>query len=101
MGREVRRVPANWQHPKEQKPDWRTERMVECYKPLFPGECYQPAVAGSHGNSFGLDAPGRQQLPEAVDVYLEILRASSPAQMEQATRLRLLALKGRSAANNL
>ena len=44
MGREVRRVPANWQHPKEQKPDWRTGRMVECYKPLFPGERYQPAV---------------------------------------------------------
>ena len=44
MGREVRRVPADWQHPKEQKPDWRTGRMVEGYKPLFPGERYQPAV---------------------------------------------------------
>ncbi len=44
MGREVRRVPANWQHPKQQVPDYRTGRMVERFKPLFPGERYQPAV---------------------------------------------------------
>lgn len=44
MGREVRRVPANWQHPKQQTPDYRTGRMVERYKPLYPGERYQPAV---------------------------------------------------------
>lgn len=44
MGREVRRVPADWQHPKEKKPDWRNGRMVECYKPLFPGERYQSSV---------------------------------------------------------
>ena len=44
MGREVRRVPADWQHPKQQVPDWRTGRMVERYKPLYPGERYQPAV---------------------------------------------------------
>jgi hypothetical protein len=44
MGREVRRVPADWQHPKQQVPDWRTGRMVERYKPLFPGERYQAEV---------------------------------------------------------
>lgn len=44
MGREVRMVPADWQHPKEQMPDRRTGNMVEKYKPLFPGERYQPAV---------------------------------------------------------
>lgn len=44
MGREVRRVPANWQHPKQQTPDYRTGSMVESYKPLFPGERYQPSV---------------------------------------------------------
>lgn len=44
MGREVRRVPADWQHPKEEVPDWRTGRMVERYKPLFPGDRYQPRV---------------------------------------------------------
>lgn len=44
MGREVRLVPADWKHPKEQVPDWRAGRMVERYKPLFPGERYQPAV---------------------------------------------------------
>jgi hypothetical protein len=44
MGREVRRVPADWQHPKEQKPDWQTGRMVECYKPLLHGERYQTDI---------------------------------------------------------
>jgi len=44
MGREVRRVPADWQHPKEQVPDWRTGRMIEKFKPLFPGEQYQSLV---------------------------------------------------------
>lgn len=33
MGREVRRVPADWQHPKDER-DGR-------YKPLFPGERYE------------------------------------------------------------
>jgi hypothetical protein len=38
MGREVRMVPADWQHPKEQVPDWRTGQMKERYKPLYaPG----------------------------------------------------------------
>ena len=44
MGREVRRVPADWQHPKQQVPDYRTGRMVESYKPLYPGDRYQPRV---------------------------------------------------------
>lgn len=44
MGREVRRVPADWQHPKEQAPDWKTGQMVERFKPLFPGERYKPEV---------------------------------------------------------
>lgn len=35
MGREVRRVPANWQHPKISKPDFRTGMMVESYQPMF------------------------------------------------------------------
>lgn len=38
MGREVRMVPADWQHPKEQVPNWRTGQMEERYKPLHaPG----------------------------------------------------------------
>ena len=42
MGREVRRVPADWQHPKH----WTRglHGMEERYKPLFPGERYQPKV---------------------------------------------------------
>lgn len=43
MGREVRRVPADWQHPKESTFDHRG-RWVERYKPLFPGEQYQSRV---------------------------------------------------------
>lgn len=33
MGREVRRVPANWEHPKE----FNSYRGEECYKPLYSG----------------------------------------------------------------
>jgi len=44
MGREVRRVPADWQHPKHNVREWSTGRMVEQYKPLLPGERYQPEV---------------------------------------------------------
>lgn len=42
MGREVRRVPADWQHPRECKSGPRGPE--ERYKPLFPGELYQPSV---------------------------------------------------------
>ena len=42
MGREVRRVPADWQHPKHWTGGMRGPE--ERYKPLYPGEKYQPAV---------------------------------------------------------
>jgi hypothetical protein len=35
MGREVRRVPADWEHPKVSKPNWQTGRMEEHYQPMF------------------------------------------------------------------
>ena len=44
MGREARKVPADWQHPKHNVREWSTGRMVERYKPLLPGERYQPEV---------------------------------------------------------
>lgn len=42
---------------------------------------------------FGLDADGHQTLPPAIEVYREILRNSSPAQMVKATneRARIIA----------
>ena len=43
MGREVRRVPADWQHPKEWRFDHRGNH-VERYKPLLPGDDYQARV---------------------------------------------------------
>ena len=42
MGREVRRVPADWQHPKHWTNGMRGP--IERYKPLFPGEQYQARV---------------------------------------------------------
>lgn len=35
MGREVRRVPADWQHPKISKPNFRTGFMEESYQPMY------------------------------------------------------------------
>lgn len=35
MGREIRRVPPDWGHPKISKPDWRTNSIVESFQPLF------------------------------------------------------------------
>ena len=35
MGREIRRVPPNWEHPKKKTFDWRTSREVENYQPLY------------------------------------------------------------------
>lgn len=42
MGREVRRVPADWQHPKQSHLGLRG--YEEHFKPLFPGEDYQEGV---------------------------------------------------------
>ena len=42
MGREVRRVPADWQHPKHWASGMRGPE--ERYKPLSPGEQYQQRV---------------------------------------------------------
>jgi hypothetical protein len=42
MGREVRRVRGDWQHPKEWKAGVRG--LEERYKPLFPGENYRRRV---------------------------------------------------------
>lgn len=35
MGREIRRVPPNWQHPTCERPDYRTRQMVERYQPMY------------------------------------------------------------------
>jgi hypothetical protein len=35
MGREIRRVPPNWEHPKKEYPDHRSMRMAERYQPLY------------------------------------------------------------------
>ena len=35
MGREIRRVPWNWEHPKKEVPNYRTGRMEESFQPLY------------------------------------------------------------------
>lgn len=42
---------------------------------------------------FGLDAEGRQALPEAIEIYRAILQSSSPAQMEHAANERIKIIK--------
>lgn len=43
--------------------------------------------------AWGLDGPGRQELQDAIDIYADVLRASSPEQMAQATQVRMRLLK--------
>lgn len=63
MGREVRRVPPNWIHPKDEA----TQR----YRPLFPGEDYEPRArefmekANADGLQKAIDWYG--QAPDAND----------------------------------
>ena len=80
---------------------------------IQPDEAHNPALpilkAGSEAliraitryqdaGTWGMDGPGRQDLTDAVDVYEEILCASSPAQMAKATDERLQILNGRTRA---
>lgn len=44
MGRELRRVIPNWEHPKTERPNRRTGRMEECYQALHD-ESYGQAVS--------------------------------------------------------
>lgn len=43
MGREIRRVPPNWEHPKKERFDMRSGRRVEGYQPLYD-EPFAPAM---------------------------------------------------------
>ena len=56
MGREVRRVPANWQHPKED--NWRGESR---YKPLYEGY--------ANAKKEFLQMLNEKGLQEALDYY--------------------------------
>jgi len=54
MGREVRRVPADWQHPKNE---------FDRYKPLYPGERYE-----ANATEF-MEKANAEGLQEAIDWY--------------------------------
>lgn len=54
MGREVRRVPADWQHPKNE---------YDRYKPLYPGELYKANADGF------LEKSNAEGLQEAIEWY--------------------------------
>lgn len=54
--------------------------------------------------AWGMDAPGKLDLADAIDVYVQILRSSSPAQMAKATneRARIIqAMYARRTAKNI
>jgi hypothetical protein len=54
MGREVRRVPADWQHPKNE---------FDHYKPLYPGERYEADATGF------MEKANAEGLQEVIDWY--------------------------------
>lgn len=43
--------------------------------------------------AWGMDGPGRSELQDAIDIYVDVLRSSSPTQMAQATEVRMRLLK--------
>lgn len=47
-------------------------------------------------DSWGLDGPGRVELLDAIGIYEEIVKSSSPAQMTKATDERIKILAGRT-----
>lgn len=55
MGREVRRVPVGWQHPKDER--------TGHYKPLYPGERYAQSAAEF------MEKANAEGLQEAIDWY--------------------------------
>ena len=55
MGRKVRRVPADWQHP--------IDEMTGCHKPLYPGERYAPSA------SEFLEKANAEGLQDAIDWF--------------------------------
>lgn len=70
MGREVRRVPANWQHPKIKELDWRTGQMKERYQPMFDRpfgpemqEWYEAWQAWERGERPSYCSPENASLP--------------------------------------
>lgn len=44
MGREIRRVPENWEHPKRKRFDFRTGQEVESYRPMHDQD-YESALS--------------------------------------------------------
>jgi hypothetical protein len=61
MGREIRMVPANWQHPKEMRYDHLLGREVETYKPLHDDRA-------TALQSFAADIE-KKGLAEAIDYH--------------------------------
>jgi hypothetical protein len=61
MGREIRRVPPNWEHPKFDPSEVRYEWQRDAYKPLMEG--YAEAKAGFE------KMQAEKGLQEAIDYY--------------------------------
>ena len=64
MGRELRRVVPNWEHPKERKYSEWTRSVDDVYKPLYDGAVYARRVAEYKQECAEWDAGKRYEDPE-------------------------------------
>lgn len=76
MEREIRRVPANWQHPKHERYDYQSGAYKEVHKPLF--ENYEKRL-----EEFEKDI-AEKGLKEAIDLHGGGPRSEDYAQFEGA-----------------
>ena len=96
MGRQLLRVPPNWQHPKTTRYDCRLGRDVECYKPLLSD--YEAALADFEADveKQGLEAAledhggGRATPPKTPTQYphgnFDTRRPAPPVDLDRLVR---------------
>lgn len=65
------------------------------HQPLLDAKAalYEIRQRRQRTGKWGLSGPERQVLRDAVDIYEELLRASAPAQMHEAVKIRAAAIK--------
>jgi hypothetical protein len=79
MGREIRRVPANWQHPKKDRYNPRTQQYEPAYKPMHDGG-FEPRLAEWLKDWEAWRAGG---YAEACNKYPEYVNLGMPAAMAE------------------
>ncbi len=66
MSREIRRVPKDWQHPQEDRPNYMTGRMEKRYQPMFD-EPFAPAMREWYERWQAWERGERPEYFDAVD----------------------------------